>query len=155
MFPCLWLLCSSWSFFVCTDKKEEKSDSFTNVLLRYHSTVQKELRTRSRTKKIIRIRLINMKKKIPPKQSGLVMQMKLLFFFLFFFWNTKSRRLWVRRPRGIEIPDLIVREKARDRDEGCRCLRRGSSLGCGPARLCSPEIRMGNFHISPRPPAPL
>lgn len=56
--------------------------------------------------------------------------------------------------------DLIVREKAHDRSEGrvspdCRCLHLGSSQGCGPARPCSPGIRRDNFHISPRPPAPL
>lgn len=56
--------------------------------------------------------------------------------------------------------DLIVREKARDRSEGraspdCRCLHLGSSRGYGPARPCSPGIRRDNFHISPRPRAPL
>lgn len=54
--------------------------------------------------------------------------------------------------------DLIVREKARDLNEGwaclgCCCLHLGSSPGCGHARPCSPETRRDNFHISPRPPA--
>lgn len=73
----------------------------------------------------------------------------------------ESHRLGVRRPVSAAAnSDLRVREKARDRNEGwaspgCRCIHRGSSLGCGRARLCSLEIRKGNYHISPHPPAPL
>lgn len=56
--------------------------------------------------------------------------------------------------------DAIVREKAHGPGEGwaslgCHCRHRGSSLDCGRARLCSLETRKDNFHISPRPLAPL
>lgn len=59
---------------------------------------------------------------------------------------------------GVTSAVRAVREKARDRSEGWAspgCPRPGSSPGCGPARLCSPETRRDNFHRSPHPPAPL
>lgn len=82
-----------------------------------------------------------------------------------FGYADKSRRFLetsgvTRAASQAENPDLVVREKARDRTEGrvspdCRCLRLGSSLGCGRARLCSLQTHTGSCRISPRPPAPL
>lgn len=72
-------------------------------------------------------------------------------------WEYKVTQAVSEAASQWRVLDLVVREKARDRNEdwASPCVHRGASPGCGRARLCSPEIRRDNLHISPHPPAPL
>lgn len=83
---------------------------------------------------------------------GYVDEAEVVVFFVCFLIQSHTGSL------AIEKLDFKVRGKAHGRDEGWaspgyRCYRLCSSLGCGRARLCSPEIHRDNFRLSPHPPA--